>query len=346
MEIYNKILPIKKLLNVLANATGRVFKAYYDRKDIETKKLEIEKFAQAEANRIKVISKALSESSELLEDIEYHDDKLLISAKKTMPRDINISSEPPPSLIERSQERLNYQEAKRQLNIENIASNTFEELKKEDPITDQPLDEDWTTRFFDLAKDISNEEMQILWSKILAGEIKQPNSYSIRTLETLKNLNKSEAECLLKFGRFAIKSKDATFLLNFKNEKLLTEKYGLSYSERLLLEELGIITANDLDIKMSGQAEKDAHITYVIGKYCVIVTFPNGTQERHLQVLAFTKIGRELLNLIDTNTELDYIQLFAYKIRNGGVTVKYAEIVNVEGDNIICKDKFVDVPRN
>ena len=36
---------------------------------------------------------------------------------------------------------------------------------------------------------MSSEELQTLWGRTLAGEIKSPGSYSLRTLDFLKNLS-------------------------------------------------------------------------------------------------------------------------------------------------------------
>jgi hypothetical protein len=47
-----------------------------------------------------------------------------------------------------------------------------EELKKENDVSDTPVDEDWIVRFFNVVEDISDEMMQQLWGRILAGEVK------------------------------------------------------------------------------------------------------------------------------------------------------------------------------
>ena len=37
--------------------------------------------------------------------------------------------------------------------------------------------------FFNIAEDISSDDMQALWGRIFAGKIKQPKSHSLRTLD-------------------------------------------------------------------------------------------------------------------------------------------------------------------
>jgi uncharacterized repeat protein (TIGR03899 family) len=94
--------------------------------------------------------------------------------------------------------RITYQEEKRQTNVEQITQVAAEELSDATDKIEGDVDSDWITRFFRIAEDISSEQMQSLWGKVLAGEVKKPGSYSLRTLELLKNLSQSEAEQFVK----------------------------------------------------------------------------------------------------------------------------------------------------
>ena len=185
--------------------------------------------------------------------------------------------------------------------------------------------------------------MQALWGRILAGEIKKPKSYSLRTLELLRNLSKEEAECFIKFGQFAIRSSGVSFIVNFNEEKLLEEKYQLTFGERLLLEELGLLTANDLQFLLQETKESPAQIVFQIGNVCVVANKEAKIPQQQVNALVFTKLGQELLQLIETKTELDYIQLLASKIRRKGVTIKYAMILEIRNGQINHTD-LQDVP--
>jgi hypothetical protein len=52
-------------------------------------------------------------------------------------------------------------------------------LKNEKNVSTEPVDEDWTVRLFNIVEDAYDGQMQQLWDRILAGEVKTPNSYSI-----------------------------------------------------------------------------------------------------------------------------------------------------------------------
>ena len=299
--------PLEKLIDVISKGIGIIYRPKAIRKDADAKAYEIEIIERAK-------SKALAEGKEI--DADSYD---------------------------RIQERLLHKETKRQKNIDSVSQIAAEQLSQEQTVSSEPVNEDWTTRFFNIVEDVADEEMQNLWGRILAGEVKQPKSYSLRTLDLLKNLNKKDAECFMKFAKFAYTSNGTSFILNFKNEKLLEDKYKLKFGERLLLEELGLIAANDLSYKLLATKEQDGQSVFTIGKVCIIVERKKNTPEQQLQVLVFTKIGQELLQLIRQESELDYLQLLATKIRREGVVIKYANILKIENDQISYAG-LIDLP--
>lgn len=64
------------------------------------------------------------------------------------------------------------------------------------------IDIDWLMRFYDSVGCTSNDVLQDLWAKILAGEINHPNSCSLRTLDILKNVTEKEARVFEKLCKF------------------------------------------------------------------------------------------------------------------------------------------------
>lgn len=319
--------PLKKLIEVVSQGIGALSKPYLIRKN-----------ADAKAYEIKVISEAIKDNQQDLGKIVFDQTKLSLMSLDSS----SIKQELP--IDQRAQQRLDYQEQNRQRNIENITQKAAENLKSEKKVSEEPVDKDWTTRFFNYAEDISNEEMQELWGRVLAGEIKKPKSYSLRTLDLLRNLSKDEAETFLKFASLAIQTTGTSFILNFKSEKLLEEKYGLNFKDRLLMEELGFLTANDIQFKLLATGAQKVQMIFIIGSICVVHEKLQNKPEQQLQVLVFTKIGQELLKLVRTKPELDYIQLLASKINRKNGSVKYAEILETLDDGRIKYVGLQDVP--
>lgn len=82
---------------------------------------------------------------------------------------------------------------KKQQHIESVIEVAYSELDKVTSVNDIPVDSDWISNFFDAVANVSTEQMQILWGKLLAGEVQRPGSFSLRTLNVLKNLTQNEA---------------------------------------------------------------------------------------------------------------------------------------------------------
>jgi len=60
----------------------------------------------------------------------------------------------------------NYRHLIEQKNIENVIAKSIEHVG--DTVAEEDVDIDWRTRFFNKAKEISHEQMQEVWGKILA----------------------------------------------------------------------------------------------------------------------------------------------------------------------------------
>lgn len=329
-----KVLPIDKLMDIISNSVGKLSKAYFDRKDVETKAYEIEKLAEARAKEMKIIATAVKENFLITGGIEYKDEKIAISSPNELPIGTHETILITPTLEERTQERIHFQEAKRQINIENVTAYAAEELRNEQPVSNESLDEDWTSRFFKIAEEVSNEEMQALWGKILAGEIKQPKTYSLRTLELIRNLSKDEANTFIKVSNFAIKAGNANYLFKTNNEELLRKTYNIKYGDIALLIEIGLIQPGDFVNFQLLQRPNDREQIFTSGNVICVAKIKANTPTIEMPVNVFTNAGNELIKLINPNPPFDYLSAFAKSIQNENVDIKYGHILSREGDMI------------
>lgn len=308
--------PLKKLITVVSSAIGRLSKSHFDKKDIDT-----------EAYRIKTLAKAVADASQFSENIEYCEKGLII--KPNMLPEVPIEN--------RIQERLNFQEEKKQLNIENVTIFAANELRNEQSVSEEPLSEDWTTRFFRIVEDVSNEEMQMLWGKILAGEIKQPNSFSLRTLEVVRNLSQKEAETFLRVARFAIHRNNSYALFTGGSITSLAEHYKIKFEDIALLIEAGLLQPGDFTQYQLLQQPEDTRNPFVFGNIVMVVEIKANTPTLKMPIRLFTSTGNELMRLVITeNPSLDYLKYIAKSIiKKDAVDVKYGYITGYSGDNIM-----------
>lgn len=301
--------PLLKLIEVVSKGIGDFTEPYL-----------MKKRADAKAYELIVINKALRDSNANGE-IVYDGEKVSF---ETSLIDGDIK--------ERALNKTLYQQVKKQKNIENIIEVAQQDLEEADTVSSDKVNEDWITRFFDISENVSDEDMQILWGKILAGEIMKPNTYSLRTLEALRNMSKIEAEVFAKVARFAIKGSVVTFIL--ADKQVLEQYLDIKFSETLLLQELNLISNQELSFTI-GTSHKGIGISqFILGDKIVSVEKEEGVPAQNFQVYAFTKIGEELLNLAKTEFHEDYMKSFASKLKTDRVKVKYSQIIRINGSSV------------
>ena len=109
--------------------------------------------AQGEADSMRIIAAAQADARSLL-----------------VSPDASVSGEL--DLAQAVSQRIQFQEEKRQGNIETVVRRAAEELGDKE-VPNQETDHDWAARFFSDVQDVSSEKMQILWAKVLASEIER-----------------------------------------------------------------------------------------------------------------------------------------------------------------------------
>ena len=92
------------------------------------------------------------------------------------------------------------EEAQRQKNMEDITAKALPELNED--AKPESMDDDWIVNFFDKGRIISDSEMQELWSRILVGEANKPGTYSRRTVNSLSDIDKTDADLFTEFCGF------------------------------------------------------------------------------------------------------------------------------------------------
>ena len=133
-----------------------------------------------------------------------------------------------------------FQQDKRLHNIQAVAEAAAAELGDETVPGDNPdPDLDWAARFFSGVQDVSSAEMQELWARVLAGEVRRPGSTSIRSLEILRNLDRRTAKV---FQRLCALS--TSLVVPAAGVKLPDEIVGLGFDarqQRLLIDQRVIV---------------------------------------------------------------------------------------------------------
>ena len=214
-------------------------------------------------------------------------------------------------------------EIQREINLNRTILYTEEELLKsnQEPI-DRDIDPDWVTRWRENAENTKGDELRRFWAKILAGEVKSPGTYSLRTMEFIKNLSQHEAEAISKLGQLT----DGTTI--FKCKRL--DELGMNFSFLLSMEELGIITGvqgGDISgISIQIYNRESSKYSSVIVNRNLILLIEAIDQHKKLELPCYplTKIGVEILSLGDFKADGKYMHELGTMIKEKGFNVKIA----------------------
>lgn len=217
----------------------------------------------------------------------------------------------PEMLVQRAEQRMLTEEIRREENIENIIEIAAQELEHEDDVSDESVEEDWIIRLFNIVKDINSKEMQYVWGKILAGEIKQPGSFSLRTLDTIRNLATNEAKLFQKILPFVMYLGTTDAFIS-SNEEIL-KKYSISYDDILELDEAGLVKSKGLRTTLKIIPHKPLCVS---NKKYTLVFWNEKEQIETIGIsnYALTKAGFELFSLLAVDGDLEYACMMAEQI--------------------------------
>lgn len=190
---------------------------------------------------------------------------------------------------------------------------SLEQGSKED------IDPDWFFSFIDMAEDINAPAMQELWGKIFAVEIGHPGTFSLKTLQTLKNLTHKDAKILkVAVGLGARKKSEhgMKILLGYKQKPSLLSllripqihqlnlaSYGLAYPDLLSLMDLGLIYTSEIE---TSELATQSRSQYRIGQDTFHITPKR--RGLSLQYYKFTTTGYELAKLVQSKTKNAYLE--------------------------------------
>lgn len=313
-------------------AAGRHAKAAIVAAQGEAEVREI--LATSEANTMQITAQAQSEVRHYLETTEESSTTLLTEGQIV--------------------EAMQFQQERRLRNIEAIATAAAAELSDETVPDDTP-DPDWIARFFGEAQEVSTAEMQKLWARILAGEVRQPRTTSIRTLEILRNLDPrvassfkrlcSVSSALAVIGKIQLDSPlslDTGFVDPTHNMLLLDHRvvvfdgdaasnalisYGLGFATLNILNEYGLIISDYNSWRNYQpcvvQTDSSTLVPFRLvhgGRRWILLPKKMPFQEElKLSGVALTSSGRELASVVECEPNEEYVEEYRSFFRTKGL---------------------------
>ena len=212
---------------------------------------------------------------------------------------------------------------RKQKNIETIMEKTFAFCASK--TIDKRTDLDWFNRYITLAEDVSNNTMQDLWAKILAGELSRSGSYSLKALKVFRDMSIVDAKLLAKACSMAVKDQSKKNirlisgayqqpglfnLFNKDRQKFINlSHFGLNYADILSLADNNLLYKQESESSMMTSGEA---LSFHYNGIALKLTSkkPNIA----LQFYKFTSIGAELAHLISDKPNHDYFTILKQQL--------------------------------
>lgn len=184
-------------------------------------------------------------------------------------------------------------------NIVNIFSMAAQELQMLEDIDENRVNQEWCALFFDNCKDVANDDIQYIWSRLLVKEIKEPSSVSKRTLSVLKNMEAFEVKWFSDFCRYA---------------------HGGSFVHEMVD---NIIPANQIASLMDCGVLNSRYCTNVFNAerqyvmfsdYAIKLNLNDKTPEVNLECYSFTDAGAQLFMIQNVVSDVMFVEDLSTKI--------------------------------
>ena len=304
MDVNVRVLALEKLLDYVASGVGAIAGPMIAkwRASQEGKARLTSAHFDAEVHRVETESNA-------------HSLQIIAEAQAQARQSIDTTIESGRGVVEITREDITqlieFQGRKRLANTRSVVEDAANELGDKEVSNHEP-DHDWTARFFNDIQDVSSEEMQSLWAKVLAGEVEKPGSTSIQTLSILKNLDQATARLFGKLCSICISLRlDARVpSLGGNAAHNALEKYGLGFGNLNVLNEHGLVIS-DYDCWGDYRNLVKVRMPFSFqGRNWVLLPTTERAiaQEVKIHGVTLTRSGRELSRIVDLAPMNEYTQ--------------------------------------
>ena len=318
MDIAAVISGVSKLADYAASGIGSVagpmLASWKARKEANAKLIA----AKGEVEAQKILAAGQAQTMQIIARAQAETRATLVSSDATVQGQLEFGAA--------VTQRIQFQEEKRQSNIVAVIGQAAQELG-DGEVQDHEVDHDWTAQFFNDVQDVSSDEMQQLWAKILAGEVKEPGSTSIKTLEILRHLDRTTASLFTLLCSICVSVRPDGH--NFNDARVPTldnyaegnalRAYGLEFGKLNKLSEHGLILSDyntwhdirsSMGIGLSGGRQIVYFPFFFQGKYWVLhdTNTDNRRKEFKLFGVSLTSSGQEISRVVDPVPAGQYAQ--------------------------------------
>lgn len=221
-------------------------------------------------------------------------------------------------LKRRAIQRFLEEECRKQENMERITQEAFPLL--EEGAKPEDMDTDWIADFFDKCRIISDDEMRVLWAKVLAGEANSPGTYSKRTVNLLSLIEREEAQLFTTFCNFNWYFVNEFWPLVYDIQDSIYTANGISFGSLAHLDNMGLVNFDSSMNFMTRELPQALRVSYH-GTIFNIEFSKEGRNQLLVGQVVLTLVGRQLARICSSHPLEDLGEYIIHKWLEQGLVV-------------------------
>jgi Protein of unknown function (DUF2806) len=196
------------------------------------------------------------------------------------------------------------------------------------PPPNTTVDDDWLLRWREYAARVSADNLQQLWGKVLAGEVKSPGLYSMRTLEVLKNLSQEEARKIERLFPLIVEG------VLYRGDEALLQILGFSLFKQMEMEDIGILSgvaAHGMGQVIGTISATRFEAALKSHGVAIVVAAEDPARTIVLPACLLTTVGKQIMSLGVFQVNERMLHAVANDIKRQGFTVARGTYVETGG---------------
>lgn len=218
---------------------------------------------------------------------------------------------------QRAVERFVHQEARKQINIEQITAQAAAALPPDAKV--ENLEEDWIAHFFKQCDTVSDKEMQSLWAMLLSGEATNPGTFSKRTVDFVSAMDKKDATLFTTFCQFVWKIGEPTPLIYEVLDEIY-KKQGITFDALKHLDAIGLISFESV-INYSRTGFGKLAVSLYYGQPTLIEFNSQTNNQLEIGHVLLTKTGKELVRICGSSRNEEFYHYVIHRWFNCGLVL-------------------------
>jgi len=193
--------------------------------------------------------------------------------------------------------------------------------------------DDWLYRWRDGAGEVSDGELQRLWGALLAGEFRDPGTYSLRTISFLRNLSQTEAKKIAQLAPFVVGD------IVYSGADEILKSHGIDFGFLLEIQNIGVLSGLGglgLTVTRGSLSRESFRSLLVSHEKALLVTHEDPDKELKLGIYALTDIGKQVVRLGRFEANMPYLTAVGRRIAEMGFKVHLLDAAPMGGGRYNC----------